>query len=68
LNKENKIKQGNECSEDIKESSIEERERVDKVQELFRDVRYKTEEDKEWAILSLVKSASLYASLVHPLQ
>ena len=54
----NKTKEACECKDKNKESSIDERrERVAKVQELFRDIHYKTEQEKDDAIVSFVKSS-----------
>ena len=65
----NKIKDGCECKDKNKESSnsIEEnkkifeemrarRERVEQVQDLFQNINYKTEEEKDQAILSFTKA------------
>ena len=60
-----KIKEGCECKDKKKESktdsSIEEiearRERVESIQNLLADIHYKTEEDKDQAILSFTKCA-----------
>ena len=61
MNDKNKrVKEGcSECSEDKnKESSMDERrERVEKVMDLLRDVHYKTEQEKDAAVISFVKSS-----------
>ena len=63
-----KVKEGCECKDEVKESSsmkenkkiLEEmrarRERVEQVQELLSSVHYKTEEEKDAAIISFTKA------------
>ena len=62
MSKSKNVKEGcGECKEEVKESNSmgeirERRERVEQVMELLEDVHYKTESEKDDAILSFTKA------------
>lgn len=72
-----KIKEGCECKDKKKESKIDtsmddieaRRERVESIQNLFKDIHYKTSEEKDSVILSFTKAnltIDQIAKLVEP--